>query len=860
MLPQKLHASIGARSSQVWVLPAAVYRIKSVRAFSSDADRLVGFGKHRSLTYQQLTTRHPDYCDWLCTVHSTKLEVQRMQLFVERCCNQHVVFKQEALDADCKVGFGKHHDLTYTQALKHHADYCQWILRAEAATWQLRKLLNDGGRPSALAMNEVADASLEAMGRFSCNELSMLATVCSAVFQDHDVLWFKLASAAARWQSDSFSAEHVANFAVSIAKAGRHDVSFLVDLSDAVLRIIPDLTPRHLASIAWAFAKIGRDDPRLFDALAAAALPVIRDFSPHGLSNFVWAYARFGKDCSEVFEAAGVVSLERIADFSRLDLATTAWAFAKLGKKAPQLFDAVAVAAMTRIREFRTKELAAIVWAFAKLSRNVPGLFDAVAEAAPQTMGKFLPKGLSQIAWAFATIGRNDPKLFDTLSKEALVQIGEFAPQGLSNMVWAHATIGRNDPRLFDAVAAVSLTRVREFSEQNIANMVWAYAKARRNDALLFDALADDALTKIDAFLPQGLSSMVWAYAVMRRHEPKLFDAVAVASLARIGKFDCQNLANTAWAFDEADLASTVMGERLFNAIVEKALTEKWIGLDATHGSQSFDTIEARCAELLGRELDIVLQAADGTLVNIEIDELLDELYHRTPRQRKIDYRREAEKVYSRRRDTLLQRLGVHVVRFDAFDEFGREREDLAEAAKTDAGEFTVRVSARPRKLEAMFCKALKPELLSPARYTHTLSVSPDCGEAGGSPASLSEQELRFSLIPRAMLDPTAYSEARRAEDSARAYWRCAEVALRWPQRFQGVEAVALWSDGSGEDTSGPWLLRWADEFLPVGAPAAELRPKDAKEGSSGWGSSFVAGGELEVRPLRGSWHATLAL
>ncbi|CAE8662447.1 unnamed protein product, partial [Polarella glacialis] len=179
-----------------------------------------------------------------------------------------------------------------------------------------------------------------------------------------------------------------------------------------------------------------------------------------------------------------------------------------------------------------------------------------------------------------------------------------------------------------------------------------------------------------------------------------------------------------------------------------------------------------------------------------------------------------------------------------------------AEAAKTDAGEFTVRVSARPRKLEAMICKALKPELLSPARYTHTLSVSPDCGEAGGSPASLSEQELRFSLIPRAMLDPTAYSEARRAEDSARAYWRCAEVALRWPQRFQGVEAVALWSDGSGEDTSGPWLLRWADEFLPVGAPAAELRPKDAKEGSSGWGSSFVAGGELEVHPLRGSWHA----
>lgn len=77
-----------------------------------------------------------------------------------------------------------------------------------------------------------------------------------------------------------------------------------------------------------------------------------------------------------------------------------------------------------------------------------------------------------------------------------------------------------------------------------------------------------------------------------------------------------------------------------------------------------------------------------------------------------------------------------------------------------------------------------------------------------------------YSLLPRSLLDPCAWTEARKSETAPRSFWRCFEVATRWPQRFEGAEAVALWTDGA---TPTKWLKRWADLFMPCGSEAVEL-------------------------------------
>ncbi|CAE8662450.1 unnamed protein product [Polarella glacialis] len=347
----------------------------------------------------------------------------------------------------------------------------------------------------------------------------------------------------------------------------------------------------------------------------------------------------------------------------------------------PELFDAVAAAALLRIGEFSPQGLSITAWAFATVSRSDPKLFHVIAAASLTRVRAFSEQNIANMAWAYAKASRNDALLFDALAVGAVTKIDEFIPQGLSNMVWAYATVNRRESKLFDAVAAASLTYVGSFTTQNLANMAWAFAKIEIYDRILFDALAAEALPKFGDFNSLDFAYLMWAFAKVGRHDASLFQAAAATVLPRIDHCGTPELGMIAWAFDQADLPSTAKAEKLFAAIVKKALKANLIGLDSKCGPQRSDTIEAQCAELvlqwipgamrnryhqMGRELDIVFQAADGSLVNIEIDEV----YHRTPRQRSIDSRR----------DRLLRRLGVHVVRFDAFDEFGREREDLAEA------------------------------------------------------------------------------------------------------------------------------------------------------------------------------------
>ncbi|CAE8695700.1 unnamed protein product, partial [Polarella glacialis] len=108
-----------------------------------------------------------------------------------------------------------------------------------------------------------------------------------------------------------------------------------------------------------------------------------------------------------------------------------------------------------------------------------------------------------------------------------------------------------------------------------------------------------------------------------------------------------------------------------------------------------------------------------------------------------------------------------------------------------------LRVAARPRSFEKEVVRQLSElgasDLLSPARFTHTLFVLP--GDEAAVEAAPGVSSLRWSLVRRSDLDPSAWLYGCRGDGGNASYWRFAEVARRWPQRLQGVRSVAVWTD-----------------------------------------------------------------
>ncbi|CAE8605462.1 unnamed protein product [Polarella glacialis] len=643
------------------------------RAFVVEANCQVGFGKHRSLTHHQLITRHKDYCDWICTVESKQLEIQRLQLYIEQSRKRHFTFKRQPLSST--VGRVADHfksiyepvwteetqtpkQLAHLHATKASAGFeptnvtesSQQIWRScfgiVQSALNLRILFMSSSPPAMKEVTEVADSVLEAMDRFKSHELSMLATAFSVIGPERNTLWCKLALAVQK-QPASFNEKQLANLALSFANAGSKDIHLPLVLSGAAVRIIGQLSPQSIAHVAWAFAKSSSYDAKLFDALAFVSLEWMQEFNDH-------------------------------------NIAIIAWAFAKAGRNDPKLFSALAASALPRIGEFHPQGLSNMVWANATIERHDPELFDAVAGAVLSRISQLNQHDLANIAWAFAKASQHDHRLFDEVALASLPLLGEFITQGLSNIVWAYATIQRSDAKLFDAVAVESLRKISTFKIQELANLAWAYAKAGRNDPMLFDALASAALRRTMEFNSQELANLAWAFSKSgRKPSPELFDALAAASLQKVAGFNIAELGMLAWAFVQTDLAPTPIVEKFLDSVIACAQKQNWASLQTGFGRQRSEFTEARCAQvvlqlvpdatrnryILGRVVDIAFHATDGTLINLEIDEL----YHRTERQHGND----------KRRDIFLEQLGVRVVRFDAFDESGREREDLAEGIKT---------------------------------------------------------------------------------------------------------------------------------------------------------------------------------
>ncbi|CAE8730212.1 unnamed protein product [Polarella glacialis] len=715
------------------VFPVESWRLHFLRAFSTtNDDRRVGFGIHRDLTYAQVLARHPAYCDWVIRESAANPEFQHLQAYIEQCrihlsdqrplqssvignCNNSGRAGGRTFSFGASAGFLGGETVARidpTSCYKYQPaappltpstpklfrfptclrragnEQCTTksnlqglsCFQLVAHAMQAAKLRKSGGHPDMRSFQELAATCRRRMDAFNCQQLSILAVVFSIHTIEDSLLWRKLAIAVSR-HVDDFSTKQVANLAQAFAKAGRDDVDLFSALASAALRLTPSFSEKELTNIVWAFARISRKDAELFAAVAEAGLTIIETFTPQGLSNMVWAFARLSQNAPDLFDAVSTRVVARIGDFQQQNLANTVWAFAKVGRHDPEVFQAVATAATRLIHTFIPQGLANVAWAFAKAGRNDTELFQSVAAAVLLKVHNCIPQELCMLSWAFAKVGVDNPHLFDSVAAAGLTSISWWSSTDLANTAWAFATIGRNDAKLFAAIAAAALPRISHFLPQELSNTAWAFAKMGRNDPELFEAISAAVLPRIREFNGQNIANTLWAFVKLGRGDAQLFDCLASAALRSIGSFNSPELSTLAWAFAHTNLKPSPTSEKLLNAIVAQAYSRGWLGLSANLAPQRSGTIEARCADLvlrlvpdalrnryhaMGFELDIVIETNDGALIDLEIDEL----YHRDAKQRSVDARR----------DRFLQRLGVRVMRFDAFDAAGHERADLEEA------------------------------------------------------------------------------------------------------------------------------------------------------------------------------------
>ncbi|CAE8613379.1 unnamed protein product [Polarella glacialis] len=701
------------------------FRFPSESSVAFDSDCKIGFGRYWDLSYAEVWEKDSAYCQWLCQLQSRLPEVQRFQAYLHHKrfhnCNTSLPVRKLAVssllnirkpvsDGVCPSRLALM-GLQLTEGT--HGFSCLQVIRmaAHAARWH-----KGGGSLDQMLVRELSLAALEMVSEFTPSHISMLSCSFARLMNWDAELWDGL-SAAALCKLDRLHGHQLSGVVWAFATARRKDEKLYDAVAEASVMKMSAFTARDLSNCSWAFAKVASRHDRLIDVLAVSSIASISSFNPQNLSNTSWAFAVFSRTDATLFDVLSQAATAGITDFRPQNLANTAWAFAKVSRDDVRLFDVIAVRSLIQINSFNSQNLSNTAWAFAPASRNDSRIFGAIAAEATVKVSNFSSIELANVAWAYAKSARSDRELFDALSLESVAKINEFSPQHLSNTVWAFASVDRTDPPLYAAVAAAVASKIHSFNSVDISNVIWGFAKfgikdkrlfetlawavaARRSlrprdivtatwcfssllrhDALLFQAAAAAAVAELTSFKPHELSVTAQAFARVARNDREILDEIAVEAMTKIGDFNSPDLARLAWAFVHSDLKPTCASRGLMSAVIARARENSWLGLSVEKAPQRFGSIEAECADIvlslvpaavrncyhmMGFEMDVAITGETGLLVNIEIDEL----YHRSARQRGIDARR----------DNFLGKLGVKVLRFDPFDKAGYRRKDLRSA------------------------------------------------------------------------------------------------------------------------------------------------------------------------------------
>merc|ERR1719277_279464 len=88
--------------------------------------QVIDFGPHRGLTFEEVWSQHPDYCAEVARRGRQGQALDRLSVFLRWLREREPA---SAGDAGLRrVGFGEHRDLTYEEARSREPDYCMWVL------------------------------------------------------------------------------------------------------------------------------------------------------------------------------------------------------------------------------------------------------------------------------------------------------------------------------------------------------------------------------------------------------------------------------------------------------------------------------------------------------------------------------------------------------------------------------------------------------------------------------------------------------------------------------------------------------------------------------------------------------------
>jgi hypothetical protein len=102
--------------------------------------RLLGFSKHRDMTYQEMRDQEPGFCDWAIRQSQGPEPGPLLLEFVQWLQGQGLPsvgggtpandgFGPGGDSSHPTVGFGKHRGMTYEEALEQQKGYCQWVVQ-----------------------------------------------------------------------------------------------------------------------------------------------------------------------------------------------------------------------------------------------------------------------------------------------------------------------------------------------------------------------------------------------------------------------------------------------------------------------------------------------------------------------------------------------------------------------------------------------------------------------------------------------------------------------------------------------------------------------------------------------------------
>lgn len=109
--------------------PKAKKKAQPTRKNHPHDGRLMGFGKHRNLTYQQVKGDYPGYCSWVMD-KCTQTTSPEMISFLHYLGVQNISAATSRSDPSTyRLGFGKHAGETYEDVLRNDPGYCQWAIQ-----------------------------------------------------------------------------------------------------------------------------------------------------------------------------------------------------------------------------------------------------------------------------------------------------------------------------------------------------------------------------------------------------------------------------------------------------------------------------------------------------------------------------------------------------------------------------------------------------------------------------------------------------------------------------------------------------------------------------------------------------------